>query len=212
MKITNVRVYGFEENIVASSYPMKAKLGNEQDFEQLVNEVKSDMQKAIDNPDYNIFAESKHFKRAKHLATAKAGSGHDCFLKGIVVQCDINAPQYFWQQWQRYHFCDIISSQSKMHCINKMGIEETVMNETIYMAREVAKDAISEYDGGEIGIDECLANIPMGLEYTARTTMNYLQLKSMYHQRRTHRSKQWQVFCDWIERLPYAKEFIVGNK
>lgn len=211
MEVTNVRVYGLEESVYASKYPMSAKAPKEETFKQDIIDIFT-LQGECKYEGTDIFEKSPHFKRAKRLAQAKSGSGHDCFLKGIIVQCDIKAPQYFWQQWQRYHFCDIISSQSKMHCINKMDIGEVVMHQTAYMARQVAKDAITEYDCGEIGIDECLANIPMGLEYTARTTMNYLQLKSMYHQRRTHRSKQWQVFCDWVEKLPYAKEFIIGKK
>ena len=48
--------------------------------------------------------------RLYKLGNAKQGSGHDCALKGIVVRYDINAPAYFWQQWQRYHFSDIVSS------------------------------------------------------------------------------------------------------
>ena len=34
--------------------------------------------------------------RAKKLATTRGGNGHDCFLKGIIVQVDITAPQYWW--------------------------------------------------------------------------------------------------------------------
>lgn len=210
MKVTNTRVYGLEESVVASSYPMRAAAMAEEEFKKEVVDILT-LQGMCKHEDLNIFEESKHFKRAKKLAGAKSGSGHDCFLKGIVVQCDIHAPQYFWQQWQRYHFADIISSQSKMHCITKMDINKCVMHSTAYMATECAKDAINLYKAGEFDVDECLSNIPLGLEYTARTTMNYLQLKSMYKQRRTHRSKQWQEFCDWIETLPYAKEFILGE-
>ena len=223
MKVTNTRVYGLEESVVASSYPMRAAAmaevaikkmketnTNVEEFKKEVVDILT-LQGMCKHEDLNIFEESKHFKRAKKLAGAKSGSGHDCFLKGIVVQCDIHAPQYFWQQWQRYHFSDIISSQSKMHCITKMDINKCVMHSTAYMATECAKDAINLYKAGEFDVDECLSNIPLGLEYTARTTMNYLQLKSMYKQRRTHRSKQWQEFCDWIETLPYAKEFILGE-
>src|SRR6056297_3013250 len=48
--------------------------------------------------------------RLYKLGNAKQGSGHDCALKGIIVRYDINAPAYFWQHWQRYHFSDIVSS------------------------------------------------------------------------------------------------------
>jgi hypothetical protein len=54
-----------------------------------------------------------------NLGRASQGSGHDCFLKGIIVQARISADHSFWIQWQRYHFQDIVSSTSKMHTILK---------------------------------------------------------------------------------------------
>ena len=52
---------------------------------------------------------------------------------------------------------------------------------------------------------------PCGLKLTARMTTNYLQLKTIYHQRKNHRLQEWQDFCKWIETLPYAKELICGE-
>lgn len=98
-----------------------------------------------------------------------------------------------------------------MHCINKMELEKLCMPSTNYEAINNAKESVKYYDSGEINIDDCLANIPMGLEYTARMTTNYLQLKTIYHQRKHHRSKQWKDFCEWIETLPYAHQLIVGE-
>ncbi len=71
--------------------------------------------------------------------------------------------------------------------------------------------AVQGFVAGECDIDTMLMNTPMGLEYTARLTTNYLQLKTIYKQRRNHRSAQWQAFCDWIEELPLAQELIIGN-
>jgi len=49
------------------------------------------------------------------------------------------------------------------------------------------------------------------LELTARMTTNYRQLKTIYAQRRNHLLPDWQMFCDWIETLPYS-ELITGKK
>ncbi len=73
---------------------------------------------------YPVGRDDYRENRAKRLGSATAGSGHDCFLKGVVVQADVTAAQYFWLQWQRYHFQDIVSSESKMHRITKMDIRE----------------------------------------------------------------------------------------
>jgi len=59
--------------------------------------------------------------RPETLAQAPSGSGHDCFLKGIIVNANIYASRNWWVQFQRYHFSDIISSQSTMHTINHLA-------------------------------------------------------------------------------------------
>lgn len=204
MLIRNTKVYGLFESMVASGYPMKANMYTPAKFKEEVNELK--LQEQFNMKE--LFA-NKHFTRMVLLANTPMGSGHSNALKGIIVQMDVKAPQYFWQQLQRYNFIDFVSSQSKMHCINKMNLNNVCMPSTNHNAINNAKDAINYYDSGEINIDECLANIPMGLEYTARMTTNYLQLRTIYQQRKHHRSKQWHDFCDWIKSLPYAKQLII---
>lgn len=150
----------------------------------------------------------KHYNRGKTLGNAKIGSGHSVFLTGCIVQMDVTAPQYFWQQLQRYHFIDFVSSMSKMHCITKFDLDKQVDNSVSYEALKNLKEYIDLYQSNECSIDDVLQNVPMGLNLTARLTTNYLQLKTIYQQRKEHRSQEWHVFCDWIKTLPYAKELI----
>jgi len=69
--IYNVNVYGLDESIKASGYPKNIKLMKNSN---------------INDNDIN---------RAESLGHADHGSGHDCFLKGIIVQHDIFATQAF---------------------------------------------------------------------------------------------------------------------
>ena len=43
---------------------------------------------------------------------------------------------------------------------------------------------------------------------------NYEEIANMYHQRKNHRLKEeWQeIFCEWVQTLPYASELIIGGK
>ena len=51
------------------------------------------------------------------------------------------------------------------------------------------------------------SNLPMGFELTVRVTTNYLQLKTMYTQRKTHRLKEdWGAFAQWCDALPHFNE------
>ena len=51
--------------------------------------------------------------------------------------------------------------------------------------------------------------LPNGWLQTRTVTMNYENLRSMYHQRKHHKLTEWHSFCEWVETLPYAQEFIV---
>ena len=208
MIISNDYVYGLEESIVASGYPMLSKPLTEEEFDKEVDSVWVDLSDS--KMPREIMLSNKHIKRAIKLAQTPSGSGHDNALKGIIVQFDCNAPQYFWQQLQRYHFIDFVSSMSKMHCITKFD-NTMIADGTSYTAIKNMEYAVQDYIAGECDIDTALRNVPMGLTYTARMSTNYLQLKTIYKQRRHHRSIEWQAFCDWIEELPLAQELIIGN-
>lgn len=105
MLITNTKVYGLFESMVASGYPMKADIYTPAEFKAEVNELKK--QEQLDMT--KLFA-NKHFKRLYKLSNTPMGTGHSNALKGVIVQMDIKAPQYFWQQLQRYHYIDFVSS------------------------------------------------------------------------------------------------------
>lgn len=193
MKITNVKVYDLEESIVASGLPMMAEY-EEKKFWSEVQDLRHC--EIVDN--------NPHFKRACKLAANPAGSGHNNFLSGIVVSMNVTATNVWWMQLERYHFVQIVSSQSKMHRLREMVASG---NKDIYHDK-VHPDYYLDTD--ETFDDEYLAyNCPMGLELTARITTNYLALKTIYNQRHNHRLQEWRDFCKEIETLSYAQELIL---
>ena len=42
-------------------------------------------------------------------------------------------------------------------------------------------------------------------------TTNYLQLKTIYQQRKNHRLEEWDTFCEFIKWLP-RDELITGER
>ena len=58
---------------------------------------------------------------------------------------------------------------------------------------------------------EILYTNPAGFELTARLTTNYRCLRNIYRQRKNHRLPEWREFCKWVELLPMAKEFLIGE-
>ena len=199
MKIDNVKVYDLEESIIASGLPMVAC------YDESVFESQT-LGLTCDN-------DNVHFKRACKLASNPAGSGHNNFLSGIVVSMNVTATNVWWMQMERYHFVQIVSSQSKMHRLRKI-IEDCTFT---YPSDIIDLSAFSDImqrtgksdDGTPRYSDEELAyRCPMGLELTARITTNYLQLKTIKNQRKNHKLAEWETFVEWIDSLPCAKELI----
>jgi hypothetical protein len=130
------------------------------------------------------------------------------------VQADIEAPQHWWLQWSRYHFQDIISSQSKMHRITKMDIEKQCTQRVTSLAIQNLQNCIALYmvDPSPENFELVLDNTPSGLQLIAGITTNYLQLKTEYNQRKNHRLSGWnKVFREWCEGLPMFKELCLGE-
>ncbi len=191
--IKNTSVYGLDRAVKASGNPMRT---------------------VIDDSEVT----DADFRRAMKLGTTKSGEGHDNYLKGILVQMDVTAPLYWWKQAQRYHWFDFISSQSTMHCLMKFEINDQCVEETSSEVLAVIAKLVEEYKTLEEGETKQLlwrkivASLPCGFCLGATMTTNYQQLKTMYHQRKHHKLKEWNIFCKWCESLPHFIELTEFNK
>ena len=197
LKLENTEVYGLERAIIASGLSFRSA-------------PKIDLTRDINEKDW---------KRGKNLGNAESGQGHDGYLKGIVVQVDITYPQYWTKQAQRYHFFEICMSSSAMHMLCKNAAlpfeefrkqyNEYVDDDIIKRVQEYAKqftECTDEKKKYELFM-KMQSNNPLGYELTMSVTTNYLQLKTMYNQRKHHRLKEdWGAFCDWCDSLPHFNE------
>lgn len=186
IRIENVKVYGLSESIKASKYPMAADVHN------CTGEITC---------------------KTRSLGTCDTGTGHDQFLTGIIVQFDLTLPIKVWTEAERYHFLDFVSSQSTMHRIANMDIEQQCSEYVTPAIIAEVKRLVAEYKAAPTpdGYLRLLYNIPTGFCLTARMTTNYRQLKTIYHQRKNHRLPEWKDFCKWIETLPYFKEIVLDG-
>jgi len=183
-EIKNLQIYGIKESIRRSGFPMRTGIPTREDVSV------------------------KEIERANSLGNAKSGSGYDNFLKGIIVQFNIKYPQYLSPQLQRYHWFDIVSSQSKMHCLTKGKFKcNKYVNPFVKEQLQKYIDVYNESPTYEHFMC-CISNCPMGLEMWMGISTNYLQLKTIYQQRKNHRLEEdWGVVCKMIKELPFS-EFI----
>lgn len=213
IKVDNARIYGLEESIIASGYPKSLETKS---FDSTIELKPSDE------------------KRARNLGNATPGSGHDCYLKGIILQFDLQLPEYIWRQLNRYHHIDFVSSQSKMHKILELDVNNTCNKYVTEDSIDQLKSLIDKYnnfeeykdiiacmalrDGEKIPFTKenifrtIISNTPSGLMLTARMTTNYLQLKSIINQREHHKMHEWRYLVDWFKTLPMVNEIVVKKK
>lgn len=190
--VTNAVVYGLDESIRRAKFPMSTD----------ANALNSDLTNGIIS-----------------LAQSKAGAGHDNYMMGVVVQFDLSFTVKAWTEAERYHFFDIVSSQSTMHRITKFDLDKAYSKYVDQRIVNIMKEKVAEYnellnshssDNAKEKYLEILYSNPTGFTLTAGMTTNYRQLKTIYAQRKNHRLPEWQQFCSWIETLPKS-ELITGK-
>jgi hypothetical protein len=183
-EIRNVCVYGLEQSIKRSALPMMSSFSDDNNLTE--NDI----------------------VRAHKLAKNMPGTGHNNFLKGIIVQFDIKYPEYLSPEMQRYHWFEIVSSMSKMHRLTKMDIGSSVNKYVDPTIIEILRQYVNNYNQDPCyeNFMKVLSNCPLGLEKWMSITTNYLQLKTIYFQRKNHKLKEdWGAIINMIENLPYSK-------
>ena len=199
--IQDLNVYDLEKTLIASGYAMVEDYSEE----MLRNELKILSEDLTNN---------KHYKRALKLTKAALNSGHPNFLSGILVSMDVTFTNKVWVEWQRYHFQQIVTSQSTMHRISKFDLDEAFIEYVDQGVLERLKELQKEYNENKTMDNylKLLYSTPAGLKLTARVTTNYLQLMTMYQQRHHHRLPEWRQFCDeLIAKLPLFDELLFTN-
>lgn len=192
LTISNWKVYDLEESVIASRNAFRTEM-----------------------PEYTKEEFEKSLPRAIQLANTPNGSGHQNWLKGVRVSFDIKYPNYITPELQRYNWVDIVTSNSKMHKLMNMNMDFCFNKYVIEDNKSMMKNLIQIYNQNKSyeNFMKVVSNCPLGIELFMRCSTNYLQLKTIYHQRKHHKLvEDWQEgFCrDFVKQLPYAQEFIIG--
>lgn len=114
----------------------------------------------------------------------RTGDQHAKAVRGLIVYVEINAPRYFWQEFDTYRIgTDRLSSESTIHIQGK----RLPVEELLKMKSELREGTMQK-------------RIQM---------LSYQTLRRIYFQRHNHRLPQWHTFCDYIKSLPLAEELIL---
>ena len=160
---------------------------------------------------------------------AKGGAVHAKYRRMIPVWVTINAPLYWWKEFDTYKVGTVCNSCSTMHKIHSKPIELSDFS---------IDDFQFDDDYNEISLEDMFINVvadceqlrqkfietgdkrywkgliellPMGYNQKRTVMLNYEVLVNIYKWRRNHKLDEWHTFCDWIESLPYA-DLITGGE
>ena len=151
---------------------------------------------------------------------AFAGSDHRKFLRQIIVSMDINAPLYWWKEFDTYKVGTVANSTSTMHKIQAKEFERAD-----FSCDRLSPDALEALDvliayleGERVKFNETkdrqhwhniIQLLPSSFNQLRTVTMNYEVLINIYYARRNHKLAEWHTLCDTIASLPYADKLIL---
>ena len=151
------------------------------------------------------------------LKLQKAGPEHCKHLRMIMVWADIEAPRYWWQEFDTYRQGVEKVSCSTMHKLTSRPIAEddfefeqdnnvshrnisesvVILNEMIEMFNE-AKDPEEKKSCWRALIQ----NLPQSYIQKRTVMMSYAALRNIVRQREGHKLREWKFFIDWARKLP----------
>jgi hypothetical protein len=151
-----------------------------------------------------------------------AGSDHSKFMRMLVVYCDINAPLYWWKEFDTYKVGTVANSTSTMHKIHAKPFSgddfshEHLFGDGVMMLGDIVAEL-------NIAREQYLATndkkwwwqmiqlLPSSYNQKRTVELNYAVLRNMYHARKNHKLDEWHTFCEWVESLPYAELITEGG-
>lgn len=218
IKIENTEVYGWEAAIRGMRNPM-----NSWDKSDTELTISTQYFGNVSTRRTEICIGKKDFALMKTLV--EAGTDHRKFLRMVNVTVDITAPLYWWKEFDTYKVGTVRDSCSTMHKIAAKEFtiddfshehlfpgeygEETptdILQYLICALNKFRELYLKSHDKNYWW--QIIQLLPSSYNQRATVQLNYEVLLNMYHSRKNHKLDEWRTFCEWIEELPYMKEFI----
>lgn len=211
LKVTNTEVFGWEAAIRGMRNPKNS-------WEKSDSRWHGEFIYATGMPIWDIGPNDLALMK-KLLA---AGTDHSKFMRMIHVQCDWEAPLYWWKEADTYKVGTVRNSCSTMHKIMEHEFTIDMFAHEHLDAGSIATLESVMFDLNQLRIHYLGTNLSevfrkslwyqiiqlLPSSYLQKATMdlNYAVLRNMYHSRKAHKQDEWREdFCNWVETLPYSE-------
>jgi hypothetical protein len=122
------------------------------------------------------------------------GDAHNKFLESLAVWLDIDAPRYWWQQFDTYRAGVTKQSESTMHTLTKQTLSQEDFEHPLPAGMLAhLNDLIQRGDWEQV---KWL--LPESFLQRRVVCLNYMVLQRMIRQREAHRLEEWHFFSDQI--------------
>ena len=182
----------------------------------------------LETADFEFFVGEADLDLMKRLASG--GPVHGKYRRMIPVFLTINAPLYWWKEFDTYKIGTVCNSCSTMHKIHAkeftmddFSIEHLIINQavpcTVLSPAGFMQGMLNALNGCRdmfLRTKEkdwwwqMIQLLPTSYNQKRTVMLNYEVLCNIYHSRKNHKLDEWHVFCDWIMGLPYS-ELITGG-
>lgn len=200
IKIENIQVEGFEPAIRGMRNPMNSWHRS-------------------DSATYdNTFVLGEDDKELA-LRLSREGSPHRKYLRMINVWMCVDAPLYWWKEFDTYKVGTVADSCSTMHKIHSAPItEDDFSTEHLTLESKIVLSHlisyIEEMRGYYLTTDnkdnwwQIIQLLPSSYNQKRTVMLNYETLAQIYRWRKNHKLDEWRHFCSVIEKLPYSELFM----
>lgn len=223
IKISNVKVNGFEDAIRGMRNPMNSwQLSDSRYISNTDTYCASE--DVVEVGHYTSFVIGQKDKELM-MKLCKAGPEHRKFMRMITVHLDINAPLYWWKEFDTYKVGTVANSCSTMHKLTEkeFTLDDFSCEHLSKAPKKILKMVIDElnscrnlylnggYDG-YVDVEpkrkdvwwQMIQLLPSSYNQKRTVMMNYEVLANIYKSRKGHKLDEWLKLCEWIETLPCA--------
>ncbi len=132
---------------------------------------------------------------------APVDGGHNGFLEFIDVWLDIEAPRYWWQQFDTYDVGVSRLSESTMHTIMKKPLDNSNFQHNLFPATLGFINSLIAAGHFE----SVKGQLPEGFLQRRIVKLNYQVLRNIKKQRTNHRLPEWSHFIKIIDQLEHRE-------
>lgn len=194
IKIKNLETYGFEAAMRGMRNPMKSWSRNDTKNNKIGENDMRLLQQLV-----------------------FAGPDHRKVLRQMMLSCDITAPLYWWKEFDQYKIGVTTNSTSTMHkiasrCLTRDDFSFEDMHNDEFIVNAVLDNLNARIKDYQVTKNKNLWRtiiqlLPSSYNQTRTVTMNYENVLNMHNQRRYHRLREWNEFCEYMyDNLVYFKD------